>query len=128
MSSGATGRPTGADQRLFFGAEAEGAAALWYEDHGYEVLERKWRRREGEIDLIVRKGPTVAFCDFATQTERRSGVGPEPVLEATQRRIRRLASRWLSELTPAAGRARVEIRFDVASVAAGQVEVIEDAF
>jgi hypothetical protein len=39
-----------------------------------------------------------------------------------------LASRWLSELTPATGRDLVELRFDVVSITAGRVEVIEDAF
>jgi hypothetical protein len=34
----------------------------------------------------------------------------------------------LSELTPASGRSLVDIRFDVVSITAGQVEVIEEAF
>ncbi len=54
--------------------------------------------------------------------------GSEPVLEATQRRMRRLATRWLSELTPAAGRALVDIRFDVVSVTGDEVVVVEHAF
>jgi Holliday junction resolvase-like predicted endonuclease len=57
----------------------------------------------------------------------RSGTGTELVLPAKQRRIRRLAARWLSELTPAVGRSRVEARFDVVSITPGQVEVIENA-
>ena len=103
-------------------------AATWYEDDGYEVLERNWRRREGEIDLIVRRGKTVVFCEVKTRSSDRFGSGAESVLEAKQRRIRRLAARWLSELTPASGRSRVEVRFDVVSITAGRVEVIEDAF
>lgn len=103
-------------------------AARWYEDHGYEVLERNWRRREGEVDLIVRRDRTVVFCEVKTRSSQRFGTGAESVLEAKQRRIRRLASRWLSELTPAAGRTRVDVRFDVVSITAGQVDVIEDAF
>jgi Holliday junction resolvase-like predicted endonuclease len=55
------------------------------------------------------------------------GVG-ESVLPAKQRRIRRLAARWLSEVTPAAGRARIEIRFDVVLITAGTVDVTEHAF
>ena len=50
------------------------------------------------------------------------------MLPAKQRRIRRLASRWLAELTPASGRALVDLRFDVVSITAGEVDVIEDAF
>jgi putative endonuclease len=76
----------------------------------------------------VRLGKTVAFCEVKTRTTDRFGSGAESVLEAKQRRIRRLAARWLSELTPASGRARVDVRFDVVSITAGRIEVIEDAF
>ena len=103
-----------AAQRGALGRGGEDTAAAWYEDHGYEVLERNWRRREGEVDLIARKGRTVVFS--------------EAVVPAKQRRIRRLASRWLAELTPASGRALVDLRFDVVSITGGEVDVLEDAF
>ena len=122
------GRNAGAEARRALGAQGEALAAQWYEDHGYEILDRNWRRREGEIDLIVRQGKTVVFCEVKTRSSDRFGSGAESVLEAKQRRIRRLAARWLSELTPASGRSRVEVRFDVVSITAGRVEVIEDAF
>lgn len=133
MTGGASGRPdstrpSAADRRQALGSAGEDLAGRWYEEHGYEVLDRNWRRREGEVDLIVRQGRTVAFCEVKSRSSDRFGTGAESVLAAKQRRIRRLAARWLSELTPAAGRARVEVRFDVVSITAGRVEVIEDAF
>ena len=127
--AGPTGREGGpADVRRALGAQGEALAAQWYEDNGYEILDRNWRRREGEVDLIVRQGKTVVFCEVKTRSSDRFGTGAESVLEAKQRRIRRLAARWLSELTPASGRRRVEVRFDVVSITAGRVEVIENAF
>ena len=129
MSGGASGRPHQEDDpRRTLGARGEDLAARWYEEQGYEVLERNWRRREGEVDLIVRRGATVVFSEVKTRSSDRFGTGAESVLPAKQRRIRRLASRWLSELTPAAGRARVVVRFDVVSITSGAVDVIEDAF
>jgi putative endonuclease len=119
---------SGSDHRRARGAQGESLAAQWYEDNGYEILDRNWRRREGEVDLIVRRGKTVVFIEVKTRSSDRFGSGAESVLDAKQRRIRRLAARWLSELTPASGRARVEVRFDVVTVTAGRVEVIEDAF
>lgn len=118
----------GADRRAALGRSGEDIAATWYEDHGFEVLERNWQRREGEVDLIARKGRTVAFCEVKTRTSDTYGTGAESVLPAKQRRIRRLASRWLAELTPSSGRALVDLRFDVISITAGEIEVIEDAF
>jgi putative endonuclease len=128
VSPGVSERPTGPDRRSALGRDGEDVAAAWYEDAGYEVIDRNWRRREGEVDLIVRRDRTVVFCEVKTRTSDRFGTGAESVLEAKQRRIRRLASRWLSELTPASGRSRVDVRFDVVSITAGEVEVIEDAF
>ena len=127
VSQGASGRPptaapAGPRRR------GRGPGRPLVRGHGYEILERNWRRREGEVDLIVRRGATVVFCEVKTRSTDRFGTGAEAVLPAKQRRIRRLAARWLSELTPASGRARVELRFDVVSITAGQVEVIEDAF
>ena len=141
MTAGASGRPDDAsgpspedggfgedDGRGAHGTAGEDLAARWYEGQGYEVLERNWRRRQGEVDLIVRRGATVVFVDVETRTTDRHGTGAELVLPAKQRRIRRLASRWLAELTPASGRALVDLRFDVVDITAGQVDVIEDAF
>jgi putative endonuclease len=133
VTGGASGRPhdtgdTFPDRRRALGSAGEAEAARWYEEQGYEILERNWRRREGEIDLIARRAATVAFCEVKTRSSDRFGTGAESVLPAKQRRIRRLAARWLSELTPAVGRARVEVRFDVVCITAGRVEVIEDAF
>ena len=110
------------------GASGEQLAARWYESRGYEVLERNWRRREGEVDLIVREGRTVVFVEVKARSSARYGDGVEAVLPAKQRRIRRLADRWLAELTPAAARSRVTVRFDVVSITAGRISVVEAAF
>jgi len=129
--SGTPGTPpgsSGAHRNAALGRAGEDIAAAWYEEHGFEVLERNWRRREGEVDLIVRNGRVVAFCEVKTRSSDAFGTGAESVLPAKQRRIRRLASRWLAELTPASGRALVDLRFDVVSITAGEVDVIEDAF
>ena len=114
--------------RAATGAAGEAAAAAWYEAHGYQVLERNWRRREGELDLIVRSGRTVVFCEVKTRTSDRFGTGAEAVTEPKQRRIRRLAARWFAELTPASGRRALTARFDVVTVDGGEVCVIEGAF
>jgi putative endonuclease len=120
--------PSAAARRGALGREGEDTAAAWYEDHGYEILERNWRRREGEVDLIVRKARTVVFCEVKARSSDAFGTGAEAVVPAKQRRIRRLASRWLAELTPASGRALVDLRFDVVSITGGEVDVVEDAF
>ena len=103
----------------------EDIAAAWYEARGYHVLARNWRCQAGELDLVVAHGRTVIFCEVKTRTSDLFGLPAEAVTPAKQARIRRLAARWLSE--EAKGRAR-EIRFDVAAILAGHVQVLEGVF
>lgn len=110
--------------RRALGGAGESAAAAWYEARGYEVLARNWRVREGELDLVVRRDRTVVFCEVKARSSAAFGVPAEAVTATKQRRVRSMATRWLA----ATGVRPAVIRFDVASVLAGQVEVIEDAF
>jgi putative endonuclease len=128
VTSGAAERPLRHDPRRALGRNGELLASRWYESRGYQVLERNWRRKEGEVDLIVRKGRTVAFSEVKVRSTDRFGTGAESVPVVKQRRIRRLATRWLGERGLASGRDRVEVRFDVVSITSGHVEVIEGAF
>ena len=110
--------------RRDLGVSGEDAAAAWYEANGYEVVARNWRCREGELDLVLRRARTVVFCEVKTRTSTRFGVPAEAVTHEKRQRIRVLAARWLGE-SPVRAR---EIRFDVAAVMDGTVEVIEGAF
>jgi putative endonuclease len=112
------------DARRQLGKSGEDAVAAWYQDHGYLVVVRNWRCREGELDLVVRRGRSYVFCEVKTRASDAFGVPAEAVGREKQTRIRHLAARWLSEEEVRA----VAIRFDVASVLAGQVEILEGAF
>ena len=117
------------DPRRALGADGESAVARWYEADGYEVLDRNWRVREGEIDLVLRRGTTVVFCEVKTRRSDAYGAPVEAVTFAKQRRLRGLALRWLDAHDGRAG----DLRFDVASVLAARgqapvIEVVEAAF
>ena len=112
------------DPSRTLGASGEEAAARWYSRAGWAVVDRNWRCREGELDLIVSRGDTLAFCEVKARTTDRYGGAAAAVTPAKQARIRRLALRWLNESGVRAGR----LRFDVAVVRADDVQVIEAAF
>jgi putative endonuclease len=118
--------------RLELGASGEELAARWYTDAGYRVLARNWRCRDGELDLIACRGGLAVFCEVKTRRGLGYGTPAEAVTPAKQRRLRRLALRWLAERAP--GDARFpDLRFDVACVvarpgAAPSLEIIEAAF
>ena len=110
--------------RRALGASGEDRVAAWYEARGYEIEARNWRCRQGELDLVARKGGVVVFCEVKTRSSTAFGAPVEAVTPAKRARLRALAARWLDE----APRAAREIRFDVASVLAGEIEVLEGAF
>lgn len=112
-------------QRRALGIAGEDAAAAWYEAAGYEVVGRNWRCPLGELDLVLRRGRQVVFCEVKTRSSTAFGTPAEAVTRERQQRLRRAAARWIDE---AAGFRPVEIRFDVASVMGGEVEVIAGAF
>src|SRR5450755_1272226 len=100
------------DQRRRLGAFGEDAAARWYEARGFEIVDRNWRVRDGEIDLVARRGRTIVFCEVKTRSSDRFGSPAEAVTATKQRRLRTLAAKWLAEHPERHG----EVRFDVASV------------
>lgn len=112
-------------ERRRLGSAGEDLAAAWYVARGYEVVARNWRSRNGELDLVLRKGRLCVVCEVKTRTTNAFGEPYEAVNPAKQRRIRRLAAEWLA--SGAAG-GPVDVRFDVASVTGGRVEVLEAAF
>ncbi len=125
----ASSRPPGRDTRRALGARGEEAVARWYQDEGFEVLDRNWRRRDGELDLVVGRDRVVVFCEVKTRSGDRFGAPVEAITHEKRRRLRLLAARWLDE----SGAVVREVRFDIASVMArpGQdleIEVLQGAF
>jgi putative endonuclease len=106
------------------GAFGENLAAAWYEENGYVIEARNWRGSAGEIDIVARKDRLLVISEVKTRSSDRFGVPAEAITPAKQRRLRRLATEYLAATTPG----RCDIRFDVVSVLAGKIEVIEAAF
>jgi putative endonuclease len=117
------------DPRRSLGSDGEAIAAAWYESAGHVVLDRNWRCREGELDLVVSRDGVVVFCEVKTRRSDAFGVPAEAVTRAKQQRIRALGARWLREHDVRARR----VRFDVASILVRRgsrpvIDVISDAF
>lgn len=112
------------DPRRAFGAHGEALAAAWYEASGFTIIDRNWRRREGEIDLVARRDRLLVFCEVKARSSERFGMPFEAVTRTKQQRLRRLGAMWLAEHAVRG----LELRFDVASVTGATVEVIEAAF
>ncbi|GAA1606778.1 YraN family protein [Actinoplanes couchii] len=116
-------------QRRAIGAYGERRAARLLEESGLELLQRNWRCAEGEIDLILRDGDDVVFCEVKTRRTAAFGPPAAAVDHRKVRRLRHLAARWLTE----SGVRAAKVRFDVVEVlpqprGAALVSHIRDAF
>ena len=100
--------------RIELGRWGEDLAAQHLVATGAVVLDRNWRCREGELDLVAREPDgTVVFCEVKTRSGTAFGEPAEAVGPVKARRIRGLAARWLQEHPPDGRR---ELRFDVVGV------------
>lgn len=103
------------------GRHGEALVARWYEAEGYRVIDRNWRCRTGEIDLVARRGRVIAVCEVKTRSSNAFGSPLEAITAAKAARVRHLAMAWLDE-HPTPG---TELRLDVAGVIGNQVQVLE---
>lgn len=119
--------------RTSLGARGEQAALELYLRRGFVQVARNWRCSVGEIDLVLRRGDMLVFCEVKTRRGATHGGGHEAVDLRKRRKLRSLAEVFL--LTHDVGAPAV--RFDVASVAVRSspspgggthVELFEDAF
>jgi putative endonuclease len=94
------------------GAYGERVAVRTLEAAGMTVIDRNWRCRRGEIDIVALDGRTVVFCEVKTRRTATFGTPAEAVGPAKIRRLRSLAAAWLAEHPQVRG----GVRFDVVCV------------
>ena len=83
--------------RIELGRWGEQLAASHLESLGYKILERNWRCRRGEIDLVARAGEVLIFVEVKTRRGRDHGTPEEALTTAKVRRLLELGQRYLLE-------------------------------
>jgi putative endonuclease len=110
------------------GAWGEELALRYLRRLGYTLVERNYRTRLGELDLIVRKGTTLVFVEVKLRRGTAFGDPLEAVTPHKQAKIRSLAELYLLDREPAFD----TVRLDVVGILLGKgpprVRHIEDAF
>lgn len=125
------------DPRRSLGALGERMAEQHLEARGYRVLERNFRTRFGELDLVAADDGHLVFCEVKTRVERGSvgPFGPLASIGANKRRqVRLMAREWLAADAARERPQPPEMRFDAVGItldAAGrlvELEHLEGAF
>ncbi len=109
------------------GNDGEQAACAHLEEKGYQILERNYRYRKSEVDLIVKHGNWLVFVEVKTRSSSFFGYPEEFVDRKKQFLIFEAAENYVYEKDW-----NGNVRYDIVSVmlTRGKVEVyhIEDAF
>ena len=79
---------------------------------GWEVLDRNWRCRHGELDVVARDGRSLVFVEVKTRRSVVCGHPAEAVTPAKLVRLRQLAAAWLA----AHGEHAPAVRIDVVAI------------
>jgi putative endonuclease len=108
--------------KLRLGKSGEERAAGYLRKKGYDILEKNYRCRFGEIDIIASKDGVLVFVEVKTRSSADYGFGYESVTQSKQGKLVKTAQFYMS------GRAEVPARFDVISIDGDLVTHIENAF
>jgi len=119
------------DPRRELGSRGEELAARHLEARGLEVVERNFRTRYGELDLVARSTRFLVFCEVKTRIVRHSSrdvLGPfASIGPRKQRQVRTMAREWLGQ-SRLDGPRPLEMRFDAIGVsfdASGRLLALE---
>ncbi len=110
------------------GAASEDQARCYLENHGLKTLNRNFRTRRGEIDLVMLDSDTLVFVEVRYRRGNRFGSAAESVTHTKQQRISSAAKQFLLSQKQWS---RHPCRFDVVAISgSGPVPIdwIKDAF
>jgi putative endonuclease len=92
------------------GRRGERRAAWFYRVRGYSIVARNARLRDGEIDLVVKRGAILVIAEVKTRQTRSAGEGLEAVDRRKREQLIRLAGQYASQHPNA------QLRYDIVSL------------
>jgi putative endonuclease len=121
--------PNPAPFRFSLGDRGETAACGFLKEKGYEIVEKNYKCKIGEIDVIARRNGRLAFIEVKTRTSSQRGVPQEAVDLKKQEKIFKLAAWYLKDKKLG----EIPVAFDVVAVLwkegeAPKTRLIPDAF
>ena len=113
---------------LFLARTGENLALDFLRTKKYKILEKNYRLRLGELDIIAKDKDTICFIEVKTRNSDRFGSPSEAVNKAKQRKICQVALLYLKSN----GLLEKKARFDVISISGigqeARIDLIKNAF
>lgn len=106
------------------GTRGEMIAASFLEKNGYVILDKNYRCRIGEIDLIAKDGDYLVFVEVKCRKNMKTGYPSEAVGYYKQQRIIKTAIHY----TKLKGLYGCDVRFDIVEIVDRKIRVIKNAF
>ncbi len=116
------------DENKELGRRGEELAVQYLRKNGYELVQRNYVCKMGEMDIIAKEKDTLVFIEVKTRTSTLFGPPQLAVNSAKQRQLSKVALNFLKEKRIEGAKAR----FDVVAILLGkrgdEIELIKDAF
>ena len=106
------------------GARNEERAVSFLARRGYRIVERNFKTRIGELDIVARDGKVLVFVEVRSRTTDQYGSALEAVAWGKQGKVSRMAQIYLMWRAPEFE----EARFDVVAITGDQIELVKDAW
>lgn len=113
---------------LTLGFLAEDNAEKFLKSEGYKILERNYKTKLGEIDIIAKDKDTLCFIEVKCRSSDRFGSGFDAVTGLKQRQIAKAALSYLKENNLLDKKARFDVVALDYSGSPAKIELIKDAF
>lgn len=117
------------ETNLELGRRGEEATVKFLKENGYKILERNYKNKLGEIDIIAKENKILCFVEVKSRTDLRFGYPKEAVTYTKQRQLNKVALSYLKQYNLF----DIPARFDVVSVIFNnqnktEIEIIKNAF
>ena len=112
-----------------FGKNAETVAARALKKNGYRILEKNFKTREGEIDIIAMDGDALVFVEVKARASGTAGSPKEAVTWQKQKRISKAAQYYLKTQKAETARSRFDVvAITYSGASEPSIEIIRNAF
>lgn len=110
--------------RIELGTNAEDRAVEHLLGHGYRIVERNYKTKLGELDIVARDGAALVFVEVRSRRSSQFGSALEAVGWRKQRQVSRVATQYLAWRRP-----RFDVaRFDVVAITGDEIVLVKDAW